>query len=169
MHQQSKDAMLLWRAVACTGWLIFKHNDPWHFGTLGRSMVTLFRATTMDDWSDIYYINSFGCDSPNFDAGTYFSGTMADPPVPSDKLVANRTGIKWSDGCKVSCFNNDVPLLMPKGSFTDSITSEHFGVGIAPHAPAPTWAALLYWSSFVFIASIFLLIGMKPFHLIWEM
>ena len=36
--------------------------DPWHFGTLGRSMITLFRATTMDDWTDIYYINSFGCD-----------------------------------------------------------------------------------------------------------
>ena len=42
--------------------LLFKINDPHHFGTLHISLLSLFRAATMDDWTDLMYINMFGCD-----------------------------------------------------------------------------------------------------------
>jgi hypothetical protein len=34
--------------------------DPWHFGTLHFTMVTLMRCATFDDWTDVMYINMFG-------------------------------------------------------------------------------------------------------------
>merc|ERR1719486_1585582 len=36
-------------------------NDPWHFGTLHESMLTLFRVCTFEDWTDVMYINVYGC------------------------------------------------------------------------------------------------------------
>jgi hypothetical protein len=41
--------------------ILFKPNDPFHFGNIPIAMISLFRATTLDDWSDLMYINQFGC------------------------------------------------------------------------------------------------------------
>lgn len=41
----------------------FRKNDPAHFSTVGTSIFTLFRISTMDNWANINYINSYGCDS----------------------------------------------------------------------------------------------------------
>ena len=41
---------------------LFKPNDPWHFGTLHITFVTLFRCATLEDWTDVMYINIYGCD-----------------------------------------------------------------------------------------------------------
>ena len=43
-------------------------SDPWHFGSLHFTMVTLFRCATFDDWTDVMYINMFGCDKYGYDA-----------------------------------------------------------------------------------------------------
>merc|ERR1719261_2429731 len=40
---------------------MFKSNDPWHFGTLGHALLTLFRVATGEDWTDVMYINILGC------------------------------------------------------------------------------------------------------------
>jgi len=47
---------------AILGMMLFKENDPWHFGTLHVAMLSLFRSSTMDDWTDMMYINIYGCD-----------------------------------------------------------------------------------------------------------
>ena len=39
----------------------FRDNDPWHFGTLPTAMLTLFRCSTLEDWTDTMYINIYGC------------------------------------------------------------------------------------------------------------
>ena len=44
------------------GVTIFKHNDPFHFGTLDRALVSLFRIVTLEDWTDIMYFNAYGCE-----------------------------------------------------------------------------------------------------------
>jgi voltage-gated sodium channel len=44
-----------------TSIIFFRANDPWHFGSLGTSMVTLFRVATGEDWTDVMYINMYGC------------------------------------------------------------------------------------------------------------
>jgi hypothetical protein len=46
---------------AIFGGILFAENDPWHFGNLHLAMLTLFRMATMEDWTDIMYINMFGC------------------------------------------------------------------------------------------------------------
>ena len=43
------------------GMILFRENDPWHFGTLHDTLVTLFRMTTLEDWTDVMYTNMFGC------------------------------------------------------------------------------------------------------------
>ena len=42
--------------------MLFKVNDPWHFGSLHVAMLSLFRASTLEDWTDLMYINILGCD-----------------------------------------------------------------------------------------------------------
>ena len=39
----------------------FKTNDPWRFGDLHTSLMTLFRVATGDDWTDVMYTAQFGC------------------------------------------------------------------------------------------------------------
>ena len=46
---------------AIIGMIMFKENDPWHFGTLHISLLTLFRCATLEDWTDVMYINMHGC------------------------------------------------------------------------------------------------------------
>ncbi|OQY45098.1 MAG: hypothetical protein B6242_11290 [Anaerolineaceae bacterium 4572_78] len=41
---------------------IFGENDPVHFGTLPIAVLSFFRIVTLEDWTDIMYINMFGCD-----------------------------------------------------------------------------------------------------------
>ena len=43
------------------GMMAFEEADPLHFGGLGSAMVSLFRAATMEDWSDLMYISMLGC------------------------------------------------------------------------------------------------------------
>lgn len=47
-------------AVAAT--FLFSGNDPIHFRTLELSLLSLFRVVTLEDWTDIMYINMYGCD-----------------------------------------------------------------------------------------------------------
>ena len=54
--------------LACAGILIFRDNDPFHFGSLGRAMFTMLRLETLDTWDQILYLAMFGCDKfPSYD------------------------------------------------------------------------------------------------------
>ena len=48
---------------AIAGIYAFRNNDPQHFESLQLAMLTLFRASTLEDWTDVMYINVYGCDS----------------------------------------------------------------------------------------------------------
>ena len=41
---------------------LFRDNDPWHFNSIPIAFVTLFRVATLEDWTDVMYINMYGCD-----------------------------------------------------------------------------------------------------------
>jgi len=49
------------------GIILFKENDPWHFKNCHTAMISLFRMATMEDWTDIMYINMYGCDVYGYD------------------------------------------------------------------------------------------------------
>merc|ERR1712196_51575 len=40
---------------------LFGRSDPFHFGTLGIAMVSLFRVATLANWGDILFLETFGC------------------------------------------------------------------------------------------------------------
>ena len=71
---------LIFYLYAIAGITFFRENDPWHWLNLGRAFVTLFRACTLEDWTDIMYINLFGCDQFYNHFGIYANpdGTLAE-------------------------------------------------------------------------------------------
>ena len=55
--------LLIFYLFAVLGVGSFRKNDPFHFGSIGIAMLTLFRCSTLEDWSDVMYINMYGCAS----------------------------------------------------------------------------------------------------------
>ena len=45
--------LLIFYLFAVMGVGSFRANDPFHFGSLGVAMVTLFRCATLEDWTDV--------------------------------------------------------------------------------------------------------------------
>ncbi len=58
---------LLFYIYAVAGVFFFGKNDPIHFGDLQTSMLSLFRIVTLEDWTDIMYINMYGCENYGYD------------------------------------------------------------------------------------------------------
>jgi len=54
--------LLFFYMFGTTGVFIFGENDPIHFSTLPVAILSLFRIVTLEDWTDIMYINMMGCD-----------------------------------------------------------------------------------------------------------
>lgn len=54
--------MVIFYIYATMGVFLFSVNDPVHFGNLQLSLLSLFRIVTLEDWTDIMYINIHGCD-----------------------------------------------------------------------------------------------------------
>ncbi len=54
--------LLLFYVYAVAAVFLFRQNDPLHFGDLQTAMLSLFRVVTLEDWTDVMYINMFGCD-----------------------------------------------------------------------------------------------------------
>lgn len=47
---------------AVMGVFLFRDNDPVHFKDLPTSMLSLFRVVTLEDWTDVMYIQMYGSD-----------------------------------------------------------------------------------------------------------
>ena len=47
---------------ALLGTILFRANDPFHFGKFGRSLATLWRIETLNDWETPMYVNMYGCE-----------------------------------------------------------------------------------------------------------
>lgn len=53
---------LLFYIYAVLGVMLFSENDPIHFGDLWLSFLSLFRIVTLEDWTDIMYLQIYGSD-----------------------------------------------------------------------------------------------------------
>ena len=53
----------------CSSFIIIPEgdNDPKHYADLGDSMLSLFRVVTLEDWTDIMYINMYGSDNYGYE------------------------------------------------------------------------------------------------------
>ncbi|RLN56793.1 hypothetical protein BBJ29_004288 [Phytophthora kernoviae] len=59
--------LLCFYVFGIVGNMLFADNDPFHFQYLHFAMLSLFQMATMDGWSDILYINYYGCDLYGYD------------------------------------------------------------------------------------------------------
>ena len=53
---------LLFYIYSVLGTMLWKENDPVHFEHVWIGMLSLFRVVTLEDWTDIMYINMYGSD-----------------------------------------------------------------------------------------------------------
>jgi voltage-gated sodium channel len=60
--------VLLIYIYGVVGKTAFSENDPVHFGSLGISMVSLVRAATFEDWTDLMYIQMYGCNNYGYES-----------------------------------------------------------------------------------------------------
>jgi voltage-gated sodium channel len=73
--------LLLFYIYAVMAVFGFGGNDPIHFGSLSLAMLSLFRAVTMDGWSDMMFINMYGCDHYGYDGMMEFCTQPAASPL----------------------------------------------------------------------------------------
>lgn len=60
---------VLFYVYAVLGVYLFRGNDPVHFQDLSTALLTLFRVVTLEDWTDVMYIQMYGSDAyPNYAA-----------------------------------------------------------------------------------------------------
>ena len=54
--------ILVFYLYGIVGFYLFSLNDPFHFGDVPSSMITLFRIATLCNWGDVMFVNILGCD-----------------------------------------------------------------------------------------------------------
>ena len=64
-------ALLHFYIYGCMATFLYSDNDPVHFRNLQTSMLSLFRAVTLEDWTDLMYINMYGSAQYGYDVSTY--------------------------------------------------------------------------------------------------
>ena len=108
-----------------------------HFGGLGFAMLSLFRAATLDDWTDLMYTNWYGCAEYGYPAlgVSRRNGTHAAPCT----MEAVDWPRRWHD-----------EILGPGGRNKTLVLDGDSGHGLG-------WLSPLYWVSFILIASIVML------------
>lgn len=54
--------LLLFYIYGTMAVIFFGENDPIHFRNIPLAVLSLFRIITLEDWTDVMYINMYGCD-----------------------------------------------------------------------------------------------------------
>ena len=70
---------LLFYVYGVAGVFMFGQNDPIHFSSLQLAMVSLFRAVTLEDWTDLMYIQMYGCGNYGYDSNPLCTASQAYP------------------------------------------------------------------------------------------
>lgn len=59
--------VMLFYVYAVAAVFMWGQNDPHHFGNLQTAFLSLFRAVTLEDWTDLMYIQMYGCANYGYD------------------------------------------------------------------------------------------------------
>ncbi len=60
---------------------LFGENDPIHFENLQRGILSLFRVITLEDWTDIMYINMYGCENYGYGGNEALCTNSSGSPI----------------------------------------------------------------------------------------
>ena len=72
---------LLFYLYAVTATFLFGGNDPLHFGSLQKSMLTLFGTVTLEGWVDLMYVQIFGCDKWGYEGIAHMCTAPKGQPI----------------------------------------------------------------------------------------
>lgn len=73
--------LLLFYIYAVAAVFFFGANDPIHFENLQMSMLSLFRVVTLEDWTDVMYINMYGCENYGYDGNMDLCTNSSASPI----------------------------------------------------------------------------------------
>lgn len=73
--------LLLFYIYAVAAVFFFGDNDPIHFENLQMSMLSLFRVVTLEDWTDVMYINMYGCANYGYDGNMALCTNSSGSPI----------------------------------------------------------------------------------------
>jgi len=82
--------LLIFYLFAVLGVGSFQKNDPFHFGNLGQSMLTLFRVATLENWSQIFLVNFYGCDTQHPAVNGLYKGKNGGEPFGPNGALGER-------------------------------------------------------------------------------
>ena len=90
---------LLFYLYGVLGTFLYQDNDPVHFEDLETGLLTMYRVSTLEDWTDVMYINMFGCHQYGYDDSSRL-------PCDKEKALAlvGEDGINWSAALFFSSF-----------------------------------------------------------------
>ena len=80
-------AILHFYIYGCMATFLFSDNDPVHFRNLQTSMLSLFRAVTLEDWTDLMYINMYGSANYGYDEASY--AMLADLGIEQGQVISS--------------------------------------------------------------------------------
>ncbi len=80
-------ALLHFYIYGCLATFLYGENDPLHFQNLQTSMLSLFRAVTLEDWTDLMYINMYGSEFYGYDDSTY--SLLAEQGIGRDDITSS--------------------------------------------------------------------------------
>jgi len=101
------------------GVAMFSQNDPFFFRDVSTSLITLFRVCTLEGWSDVMYINIYGCEA--YTAGIYESlGSVT--PINVTQADGTTTLDKWGGLNYMYRCENPTPQPELAGAYFVSFT-----------------------------------------------
>lgn len=73
---------------AIAGVFLFAQNDPYYFGNIGKSFITLFQVSTLDAWIGFARTNMYGCDLYGYQTGEDYFDVKCENPLGLGWLAA---------------------------------------------------------------------------------
>ena len=73
---------LLFYVYGAMAVFLFGENDPIHFRNLQTSILSLFRVVTLEDWTDVMYINMYGSDGYGYSSADLTKWNPSSSPSP---------------------------------------------------------------------------------------
>ena len=73
---------------ATLGIILFSDNDPDHFGSMGKALMSIWQIETLDGWEDIMLINLYGC----WEYGYFDRHGFRDSALPCDETTSHALG-----------------------------------------------------------------------------
>jgi voltage-gated sodium channel len=73
--------LLLFYVYGAIAVFIFGDNDPIHFKNLPTSMLSMFRVATLEDWTDIMYINMYGSANYGYSGNEHLTANSVGRPI----------------------------------------------------------------------------------------